>query len=114
MLSDLAFRESSPFCSLSLRTRLRARRNRHRALHYTHRLIVAVVRRIDKKLRFLKQLYCAVEVGGFTCADEFPGLEQVLGEFAAGVLVPKKLGVIERSEERRVGKERWLVVKAGV
>ena len=42
-----------------------------------------------------KQLHGAVGVRGFAGADKFLGFEQVLGEFAAGVLVPEKLGVVK-------------------
>ena len=51
--------------------------------------------RIDEQLRFLQQLHGAVGVRRFASADKLLGLEQILGKFSAGVLVPEKLRVIE-------------------
>ena len=51
--------------------------------------------RVDEQLRFLQELHGAVGIRGFAGADKLLGLEQILGEFAAGVLVPEKLRVVK-------------------
>jgi hypothetical protein len=56
---------------------------------------VAIVRRIDKQLRFLQQLHGAVGIGRLTLVGEFLGFKEILGTFSTGIFVPEELRVIK-------------------